>query len=100
MGGLYGAAAFVPKDKKEQFWVEVDKFKGKIRIVEFNLREVELTDKSAGANVIMHFQFWRLESPTVQTVTFTQKWHYTEKDKQWRVSDSGYGAIVKTRAAF
>jgi hypothetical protein len=95
-----GAAAFVPKDKKEQFWVEVDKFKGKIRIVEFNLREVELTDKSAGANVIMHFQFWRLESPTVQTVTFTQKWHYTEKDKQWRVSDSGYGAIVKTRAAF
>jgi hypothetical protein len=92
-----GAATFVPKDKKEQFWTEVDKFKGKIRIVDFNLRDVELKDKNASADAILYFQFWHLESPTLQTVTFTQKWQYTEKDKQWKVSDSGFGVITKTK---
>src|SRR5271157_1411746 len=95
-----GAETFVPKGKKEQFWAEVDKFKGKIRITDFNLREVELTDKNTSANAILNFQFWRLESPTLQTLTFTQKWHYTEKDKQWKLSDSGFGVITKSRAGF
>jgi hypothetical protein len=95
-----GAETFVPKDKKEQFWAEVDKFKGKIRITDFNLREVELKDKSTSADAILYFQFWRLESPTLQTVTFTQKWRYTEKDKHWKLSDSGFGVITKSRAGF
>ncbi len=95
-----GAATLVPKDQKEQFWADVDKFKGKIRIVDFTLREVELKDKNTSANAILYFQFWRLESPTLQTVTFTQTWRYTEKNKQWKVSDSGFGAITKTRAGF
>ena len=92
-----GAAAFVPKDKKEQFWAEVDKFKGKIRITDFNLREVELKDKNTSADAIMSFQFWHLESPTLKTVTLTQKWHYDEKDKHWKLNDSGFGAVIKPR---
>jgi hypothetical protein len=94
------AAAFVPSDKKEHFWAEVDRFKGKIRITDYNLREVDQKDKSTSANAILYFQFWRLESPTLQTVTFTQKWSFDQKEKQWKVSDSGFGAITKTRAGF
>jgi hypothetical protein len=101
------AAAFVPSGKKEQFWAEVDGFKGKIRIVEYTLRDVDLKDKNCSASVIMYFQFWRLEQPTLQTVTFTQKWYFVQKDKQgkagdsgWKVSDSGFGAMLKARARF
>ena len=94
------AAAFVPADKREHFWAEADRFKGKIRITDFNLREVEHKDKSTSANPILYFQFWRLESPILQTVTFTQKWYFDQKDKRWKVSDSGFGAITKTRAGF
>jgi hypothetical protein len=94
------AAAYVPADKKGHFWAEVDRFKGKIRITDYSLREVEQKDKSTSANAILYFQFWRLESPTLQTVTFTQKWSIDQKDKQWKVSDSGFGAITKTRAGF
>src|SRR5208337_3919813 len=39
------AAVFVPADKKEQFWTEVDRFKGKIRIVDYQVREVTQADK-------------------------------------------------------
>ena len=94
------AAAFVPADKKEYFWAEVDRFKGKIRITDYNLREVQHTDKSTSANPIMYFQFYRLDSAALQTVTFTQKWYFDQKDKGWKVSDSGFGAITKTRAGF
>ena len=74
----------MPADKKEHFWAEVDKFKGKIRITDYNLREVELKDKSTSANAILYFQFWRLESPTLQTVTFTQKWCFTKRTNSGR----------------
>jgi hypothetical protein len=94
------AAAFVPTGKKEHFWAEADRFKGKIRITDYNLREVEHKDKSTSANPILYFQFWRLESPTLQSVTFTQKWSFDQKDKHWKVIDSGFGAITKIRAGF
>ncbi len=94
------AAAFVPADKRERFWAEVDRFKGKIRITDFNLREVEHKDKGTSANPIMYFQFYRLDSATLQTVTFTQKWYFDQKDKRWKVIDSGFGAITKTKAEF
>ncbi len=97
----YSAAdAFVPSDKKEAFWAEVDKFKGKIRLTEYELREVTLKDRSGSATALLHFQYWRPEAPTLESVTFTQKWYYIEKDKLWKVSDSGFGAITKTRAGF
>ena len=94
------AAAYVPADKKERFWAVADKLKGKIRITEFNLRDVEFKDKSHTASAILQFQFWRLESPTLQTVTFTQKWYFIEKEKLWKVSDSGFGAITNTNVGF
>ncbi|MFZ0927959.1 MAG: hypothetical protein WAN11_05140 [Syntrophobacteraceae bacterium] len=94
------AAAYVPADKKERFWAVTDKLKGKVRITDFNLREVEFKDKSHTANAILQFQFWRFESPTLQTVTFTQKWYFIEKEKQWKVSDSGFGAITNTNVGF
>ena len=78
----------------------MDKIKGKIRITEYNLREVERKEKRLSANAILQFQFWRLESPTLRTVTITQRWYFTEKDKQWRVGDSGLGALTHTNAGF
>lgn len=103
----YAAAAnFIPPGQKDQFWAEVDRFKGKIRIIEFSLREVELKDKgkdlskdkNTSATANMHFEFWRLDSPTLQRVNLTQKWFYTGKDRLWKVIDPGFG--VMTRAVF
>jgi hypothetical protein len=89
------ASVFVPPDKREAFWAEVDKFKGKIRITDYELRDVELKDKGVWAIAILRFQYWRLESPILKSVSFTQRWYFTEKDKLWRVSDSGFGAITE-----
>ena len=87
------ASGFVSPDKKEKFWSEVDRFQGKIRIAEYELRDMQLDEKKNHATVILQLQYWRTESPILKTVSFTQKWQYSEKDKTWRVSDSGFEAF-------
>jgi hypothetical protein len=92
-----GASSFQPADKKGEFWAEMDRFKGKIRIVEYQLREVEFKAKSCSATAILSFQYWRTDAPTIRTVTLNQKWYFIEKERQWKVLDSGFGAITKPR---
>ena len=87
------ASVFVSPEKKEEFWSEVDRFQGKIRITEYELRDMQLDEKKNCATVIFCSQYWRTESPILSTVSFTQKWQYSEKDKTWRVSDSGFEAF-------
>ena len=87
------ASVFVSPDKKEKFWSEVDRFQGKIRITEYELRDMQLDEKKNHATAIMYFQYWRIESPILETVSFTQKWQYSEKDKTWGVSDTGFEAF-------
>jgi len=87
------ASVFVSPDKKEKFWSEADRFKGKIRMAEYELRDMQLDEKKNHATAILNFQYWRTESPILKTVSFTQKWQYSEKDKTWRVSDSGFEAF-------
>ena len=87
------AYVFVSPDKKEKFWSEVDRFQGKIRLAEYDLRDMQLDEKKNHATAILYFQYWRPESPILKTVSFTQKWQYSEKDKKWRVSDSGFEAF-------
>ena len=100
MGGLLGGGCFRASGKKEQFWAEADRFKGKIRISDYEVRQVDSKGKGGLATAILHLQYWRPESPILQSVTFTQKWYYTEKDKLWRVSDTGFEAITRGRAEF
>ncbi len=87
------ASVFVGPDKKEKFWTEADRFKGKIRITEFELRDTQLDEKKNHATVMMYFQYWRTNSPILTGVSLTQKWQYSEKDKKWRISDSGFEAF-------
>lgn len=87
------ASVFVSPDKKEKFWSEVDRFQGKIRIADYELRDMQLDEKKKSATAIFCSQYWRAESPTLKTVSFKQNWQYSEKDKTWRVSDSGFEAF-------
>ncbi len=87
------ASVFVSPDEKDKFWSEVDRFNGKIRIVEYELRDLQPDEKKNHATAIMYFQYWRTESPILKTVSTTQKWQYSEKDKAWKISDSGFAAF-------
>ncbi len=94
------AADFLPHEKKAEFWKEVDQFKGKLRITDIEVRDVEVATKGTSGVAILHFQYWRPEAPVLKEATITQRWYYTDKDKLWRVSDSGFEAISGTNVRF
>jgi hypothetical protein len=94
------AAEFVPAGKKEQFWTEADRFKGKIRIVDFQVREVTPEEKGHRGTAIIYLQYWRLASPTVVSLTISQKWFFIDKEKCWKVADSGFGPLTRAHAEY
>ncbi len=92
------AMAFVPAVKKEAFWAAVDRFKGKIHIVDYQIRGIAHVEGTCSASATLYFQFWRTDSPILQTRTFTQEWYYIanekDRDRGWKVQSSGYGALT------
>jgi hypothetical protein len=91
------ASVFINPDKKELFWTEVDKFKRKIHLVEFQIRDIDWNEKTPVATAILYFQYYRTDAPTLVSVSFSQKWYYSEKDNCWRLGQSGYQAITKDK---
>ena len=89
------ASVFVTPGQKELFWAEVDKFKGKVRLVDFQIRDIDWTEKAPTATAIVYFQYYRMDSPTLETVSFPQRWYYSEKENIWRLDQSGYQVITK-----
>ncbi len=86
------ASLFVSPDGVEKFWSEVDSLNG-VRIAEYELRHMQPDEEKNRVTAIVHFQYWRTESPILKTVSIAQKWQYFEKSKSWRLSDSGLAAF-------
>ena len=102
------AAAFVPADKKEQFWAETDRFKGKVRIVDFQVREVTPGEKGHKGTAIIYFQYWRLASPTVldphdlpKMVLYRQrKGLEGGRERVWPTYQGACGILANSKASF
>ena len=88
------AFLLVSPDKKETFWSEADRMKGQIQLAEYELRDIQFDEKKHRATIILNFQYWRTESPILKSVSLSQEWQYFEKNKTWRVGDSGFEAIL------
>jgi len=89
------ASAWITPEQKELFWTEVDRFKRKIHLVEFQIRDIDFDEKKPMASAIVYFQYYRTDAPILETVSFSQKWYFSETEKCWRLSQSGYQAITK-----
>jgi hypothetical protein len=89
------ASVWINPEQKELFWAEVDRFKRKIHLVEFQIRDIDFDEKKPMSTAFVYFQYYRNDAPTLVTVTFPQKWYFSEMEKCWRLSQSGYQAITK-----
>jgi hypothetical protein len=90
------AEVFVPKSQVDRYWSETDRMKRDIRLTDFEVRNVEFSEDVHSARVLVHFQYWSLESPILRSVTVHQKWRFDELRKVWHVTNTGFGAITRT----
>jgi len=54
----------------------------KIKIVEYEIKRVELTDKDMKAQVTVEFKYHHLDTIVVKSVVDEQKWEYESEGKQ------------------
>lgn len=92
------AAVWIDPARKLKFWTEVDKFKGRIRIIDYKIRDIDFGEEKPVSTAVLYFQYYRIDSPTIETVTLSQKWRFVEEEKHWQLEQSGYGAITKQEA--
>ena len=89
------AVAFILKANVEHYWSEADRMKRDIRLTEYEVRSIEFSEDCRSVRVLLHFQYWSVDSPILRSVTVTQRWCYDESKKVWKVNDTGFGAIIR-----
>jgi hypothetical protein len=82
------AAAWISPSVKEAFWEEADRLQGRVRIMEFQVAEVDLLDNGHSGTVILRCRFYHKRSPLLQITTLRQQWVFSEKDYAWQVVNS------------
>lgn len=83
---FYRAGSFASSAVAERYieWAEASK---KVRISDYRVVNVRFDEKALEAEVDTVFDYYRIDSPTVKTVTDRQKWAYRDEHgvKQWRL---------------
>lgn len=89
------AKNFVPQSEEDRYWAEVDRMKRDIRLTEYQIRDIDFSEKNRFATVNIQYQYWSLESPVLRSATLTQKWRFNKHKSTWQVVDPDFNAIRK-----
>ena len=89
------AAALVTADEQERFWSFSDLVEGRIRITNYEVRQVVWDSASGTIPVFVKFQYFFMHDPHLQTRTIRQQWRYSEQAKGWQAAESGVMDLVQ-----
>ena len=83
---MYRAAGFASSAVSREYteWAEASK---KVRVSDYRVVNVRYDEKALEAEVDTVFDYYRIDSPVVKSVTDRQKWAYRDESgvKQWRL---------------
>lgn len=79
------ASAWIPQADKELFWGIADLFEGRLRIMDYQVRDVSVANNGTSGSVILSFRFYFTNNPNLLSRTIHQKWVFSEEKKSWLV---------------
>lgn len=79
------ASEFVAPPSRKQFWEDMDLFQKRVRLMDFQVRDVSLRQSSLSADVVLQCRFYHTDAPQLHTRTIQQEWRYMENEKVWLV---------------
>jgi hypothetical protein len=88
------AAAFVAADEQELFWRYSDLMEGRIRITNYDIRQLVWDGTDGPIPVFVKYQYFFMHDPHLQNRTIRQQWLYSEQAKGWQVTQSGLLDLV------
>jgi len=79
------AAGFVPVPRRDEFITYYEEQRGELRVLEFDVRRVEISPDEQQAQAEIMLRWYRLPSTTVMTSTMTERWSWDEDAERWEV---------------
>jgi hypothetical protein len=89
------AAAFVAAAEQERFWRFSDLMEGRIKITNYEIRQLTWNEVEAQIPVFVKFQYFFMNDPYLQTRTIRQQWLFSEQAKGWQVAESDLMDLVR-----
>lgn len=79
------ALPFVSPPLVDDFYDLTDILQSKVRIMEYEVRNLSIDQKGETATATVFFKFYHQNSPQLQTKTIREKWAYADKEKIWQI---------------
>jgi hypothetical protein len=79
------AATWIAPSGKEDFWDQIDRLQGRIRIIDYQVVDAALEDGGASGTVALRYRFFPKNNPQPQTKTLHQKWLYSREAGAWQI---------------
>jgi hypothetical protein len=79
------ALRFVSPPLVDDFYLLTDILQDKVRIMEYEVRNLSFDEKGEAATATVFFKLYRQNSPQLQTRTIREKWAYADKEKTWQI---------------
>jgi hypothetical protein len=89
------AASRIAPSERESFWGKVDQLQGRIRIMDYQVVDVNLDGKEGSGTVILRYRFFSTSNPQLQTKTLHQKWVFSERGEGWQVVENDLEKIMQ-----
>jgi len=79
------AATSIAPSAKKEFWDQVDWLQGRVRIIDYQVVEVDMGDGGGSGTVALRYRFFPKNNPQPQTRTLHQQWVFSKKTGAWEV---------------
>jgi hypothetical protein len=87
-GDAKDASVWVIPQLHDYFWTLTDELHARIRIMDFEVRQVSsisASDMEPTSEVILRYRFYHTDDPHLQSQTIHERWRYFEKEKGWQL---------------
>jgi len=84
-GDFKAASCWIPPTGKGSFWQFAEAMQNKLRITEFEVRDVFLDSTGSSGTSIVLYKFYYTNSPCLQTRTLSLRWAHAANSKAWQL---------------
>ena len=79
------AAGWIAPSGKEEFWDQVDRLQGRIRIIDYQVVDATVEDGGASGTVLLRYRFFPKNNPQPQIRTLHQHWLFSREAGGWQI---------------
>jgi hypothetical protein len=88
------ASALLAPSKRDEFWDLTDKIQKYIRIMDFEIRDVNLGEDELSGKAVLRYRYYSPNNPTIKTKMVHQKFRFLEKEKAWQITRHDLDLLV------